>query len=204
MAGCTAVGVSIRPTEALTWLTGMQPRHRSHRCGQWLPPGDAPGTGARLCVVGDAREPAAQLDGGRQLSLLIEHGADRGSIGFVDDEHPVSMATRARASKPTCAADARLSKPRANCGSMLIPTHLTRSPDLTACWTAAPASASRPEGPAPAMGSPWSGRLASKMGCVMVRYRPDRSGRSGFVAVRAAGVSRGESVQENFSPSRQR
>jgi hypothetical protein len=47
----------------------------------------------RLRVVGDPREPPSQLDSGRQLSLLVEDGADRGSIGLGDN----SMATRIEA-----------------------------------------------------------------------------------------------------------
>ena len=38
-------------------------------------------------VVGDAWEPASQLDHGRQLAALIESGADRGGIFLGDDEH---------------------------------------------------------------------------------------------------------------------
>ena len=42
---------------------------------------------------------AAQLDNGRQLSLLIEDGADSGGIGFGDDEHPQSMVVSTTACK---------------------------------------------------------------------------------------------------------
>ena len=45
----------------------------------------------RLHVVGDGGEQPAQLDGGRQLAPLIEHGADRGGFRFGDDDHPMSM-----------------------------------------------------------------------------------------------------------------
>ncbi len=38
-------------------------------------------------IVGDAREPASQLDHGRQLAVLIESGADRGGIFLGDHEH---------------------------------------------------------------------------------------------------------------------
>jgi TnpA family transposase len=38
-------------------------------------------------VVGDAGEPAAQFDRGRQLAIPLIGGADRGCIGFGDDEH---------------------------------------------------------------------------------------------------------------------
>ncbi len=39
--------------------------------------GDGPGALQRLRVVGDAREPAAQLDGGRMFAALLKCGADR-------------------------------------------------------------------------------------------------------------------------------
>jgi hypothetical protein len=38
-------------------------------------------------VVGDAREPPAQLDHGRQLATLPIDGADRSGISLGDDEH---------------------------------------------------------------------------------------------------------------------
>ncbi len=41
-----------------------------------------------------------KLDRSRQLSLLIEDGADRSSIGLGDDEHPIRMAMYAAAGKP--------------------------------------------------------------------------------------------------------
>jgi hypothetical protein len=66
-------------------LAGTQPRHGAH--WQRRPPSDGPGALRRLPVVGNAREQAPQLDGGRQLAVLIEDGADRGGIGFGDDEH---------------------------------------------------------------------------------------------------------------------
>ena len=77
----------------------MQPRHRPRRVRHRRPPGDGPGASPRLGIVGDPREPPAQLDGGRQLALLIEDSADRSNIGFGDDEHSKSMGTRAAASK---------------------------------------------------------------------------------------------------------
>jgi hypothetical protein len=46
-----------------------------------------------------SREQPTQLDGGRQLALLIEDGADRGGIGLGDDEHPKSMAMHTTAGK---------------------------------------------------------------------------------------------------------
>jgi hypothetical protein len=45
-----------------------------------LPASDGPGTLARLRVVGDAREPPAQLDRGREFATLLEDGTDRGSL----------------------------------------------------------------------------------------------------------------------------
>jgi len=42
-------------------------------------------------IVGDAREPASQLDHGRELAVLVENGADRGGIFLGDDEHLPGM-----------------------------------------------------------------------------------------------------------------
>ena len=47
--------------------------------------------GPRLRIVSDARESATHLDRGRQLALLIKDSADRGSIGFGDEEHGGKM-----------------------------------------------------------------------------------------------------------------
>ncbi len=66
---------------------------------QRCPPGDCSGAGARLRVVGDPWEPSAHLDSGRQLSLLIEDGSDRGGISLGNDEHPNSMAVCTTADK---------------------------------------------------------------------------------------------------------
>jgi hypothetical protein len=77
----------------------MQPRHRAQRGWQRRPPGDAPNACPRIRVVGDPWKPPAQLDSSRQLSLLIENGADRGSISLGDDEHPKSMRVSASAGK---------------------------------------------------------------------------------------------------------
>ena len=85
---------------------GTQPPHRARLGWQRHPPGDAPGACPRLRVVSDPRKPPAQLNNSRQLSLLIEGGADRGSIGLGDDEHPQSMMVRTTADK----RDERLSK----------------------------------------------------------------------------------------------
>ena len=62
-----------------------------------LPPDDGPGARPGPCVVGNAGEPAAQLDGSRQLASPIEGGPDGGSVGFRDNEHLLSMGeTRQR------------------------------------------------------------------------------------------------------------
>jgi hypothetical protein len=53
----------------------------------------------RFRVVSDPRKSPTQLDGGRQLSLLIEDGADRGGIGLGDDEHSKDMAVPTTAGK---------------------------------------------------------------------------------------------------------
>jgi hypothetical protein len=83
-----------RPDAWLAVLAGTQFSHRAKLGWHWRPPGDAPGARPRVRVVGDSWEPPAQLDNGRQLSLFIEDGTDRGGIGFGDDKHPQSM-TRA-------------------------------------------------------------------------------------------------------------
>jgi hypothetical protein len=61
------------------------------------PPGDAPGACPGPRVVSDPRKPSTQLNSSRQLSLLIEGGADRSGIGISDDEHPKSMSVHTRA-----------------------------------------------------------------------------------------------------------
>ena len=45
----------------------------------------------RLHVGGDAGEPPAQLNGGRELATLLVDGADRSGIRLGDDEHRCSM-----------------------------------------------------------------------------------------------------------------
>ena len=53
-----------------------------------LPPSDnAPDTGARLLVVGDAFEAAAQLDRSSQFAALIKGGLDCSDVRFGDHEH---------------------------------------------------------------------------------------------------------------------
>jgi hypothetical protein len=79
---------------ALAVLAGTQPRHRARLDWQRHPSRDAPSVCPRLRVVGDPREPPAQFDSSRQLSLLVEDRADRGSIGLGNNEHPNSMAAR--------------------------------------------------------------------------------------------------------------
>jgi hypothetical protein len=91
----------------LAVLAGTQPRHRAQLDWQRRPPGDTPSVCPRLRVVGDSREPPAQLDSSRQLSVLVKDSADRGSIGLGDNEHPGSMAARTAAGKarftlPSC------------------------------------------------------------------------------------------------------
>ena len=85
-------GGKSQPTKArLAVSAGAQPRHWAGLFWPWHPPCDGPGTGPRLRVVGDPWEPSAQLDSSRQLSLLIKHGTDRGSICFGHSEHSASM-----------------------------------------------------------------------------------------------------------------
>jgi len=57
---------------ALSGSVWMRPFHRTWCLGHWLPAGDGPGAGPRLLVVEDAREPPAQLNGGRELAPLLE------------------------------------------------------------------------------------------------------------------------------------
>jgi hypothetical protein len=66
---------------------------------QRRPTGDAPSAFPRLGVVGNPREPSAQLDSSRQLSFLREDSANCGSIGLGDNEHPDSMVARTTVSK---------------------------------------------------------------------------------------------------------
>jgi hypothetical protein len=54
---------------------------------------------ARAFALSMTRKPSAQLDRRRQLSLLVEGGADRSGTGLGDDEHPQSMAMDATAGK---------------------------------------------------------------------------------------------------------
>jgi hypothetical protein len=79
--------------------SASQPPLRAWLGWQRRPSGNAPIVCPRFRVVGDPREPPAQLDSSRQLSLLIEDSADRGSIGLSDNEHPNSMAVRTVAGK---------------------------------------------------------------------------------------------------------
>jgi hypothetical protein len=72
----------------------FQPPGRTRR--QRLPSSYHARALSRLHVIRDAGEQPAQLDGGRQLPLLLECGADRGGFGFGDDEHPRSMGDRGR------------------------------------------------------------------------------------------------------------
>jgi hypothetical protein len=64
----------------------MQRRHWGGRLLRRLPPSNGPGVRARVGVVTNAWEPPPHLDGGRQFAFLLEDGADRGGIGFGDDE----------------------------------------------------------------------------------------------------------------------
>jgi hypothetical protein len=64
-----------------------------------LPAGDGADALPRLGVVGDAREPPAQLDRSRELATLLKDGTDCGSICLGDDEHRWSMGRRVEADK---------------------------------------------------------------------------------------------------------
>ena len=93
------LGRARRMAVAPARATGTQRGHRARRSRQRLPPGDGPGACPCLRVVGDSLKPPAQLDGGRQLALLIEDSADRVGVGLGDNEHPDSMAARTAAGK---------------------------------------------------------------------------------------------------------
>ena len=56
-----------------------------------MPPGDGPSMLPRLRIASDAWEASSHLDRGRQAPLFLEDGADRGGIGFGDEEHGGSM-----------------------------------------------------------------------------------------------------------------
>lgn len=65
-----------------------------------LPPGDNARAGPSVGIVGDAWEETTDLDGRRQLALLLVGGADRGGFGFTDTEHLIrSMGTDATTGK---------------------------------------------------------------------------------------------------------
>ncbi len=59
------------------------------------------GTGALpgMGVVGDAREPAAQLDGGRELAPFLKRGADGGSVVLRNQKHSKKVELRRVAGK---------------------------------------------------------------------------------------------------------
>jgi hypothetical protein len=84
-AGCTRRR-SVHP--------GAQSPGRSQWRGQGCPASNDPGAFPSLRIVGHAGEQSAQLDCGRQLAATIEGGADRGGVGFGDNEHLGSMGTR--------------------------------------------------------------------------------------------------------------
>src|SRR5208282_3831831 len=77
------LGRTRRMAVAPARTAGTQRGHRARR-SWWrrLPPGDGPGACPCLRVVGDSLKPPAQLDGGRQLALLIEDSADRVGVGL--------------------------------------------------------------------------------------------------------------------------
>ena len=79
--------------------TGPQPGHRAWLRRWRLPSGDCPDVCPRLRVVGDPRKSPTQLDGDRQLALLVEDGADCIGIGLGDEEHSKRMAARRTAGK---------------------------------------------------------------------------------------------------------
>jgi hypothetical protein len=62
----------------------------------------------RLPVVGDPRKSPTQFDGGRQLALLVEDGADCIGIGLGDEEHSKRMAPRRTAGKRIDPVSSRL------------------------------------------------------------------------------------------------
>ena len=87
--------------EALKIPAGVKSRYPPGRARwQRLPTGNGPGAFPRLHGVGDAGKQPAQLDGGRQLAVLLEGGADCGGFCLGDDEHPRSMGMRTMTGKP--------------------------------------------------------------------------------------------------------
>jgi hypothetical protein len=90
------MGLSARSSAMSSDLVTLasSPHLRTPRCqADGLPAGDDADALPGLPVVGDAGEPPAQLDRGRELAALLEHGADRSSIRLGDDEHRWSMGT---------------------------------------------------------------------------------------------------------------
>jgi hypothetical protein len=89
-----AIKQRLRPSCFETWLglgDPAQSRHRPRRELQRLPSRDGSGALPRLLIVADAREPATQLDGSRELATPIERGADCSGLFFGDSEHLPSM-----------------------------------------------------------------------------------------------------------------
>jgi len=76
MPSCSAARVGFRHLPQLHRREGWQ----VHR----LPSCDGLGELPRLLIVADAREPAKQLDGGRELATTIECGTDRSRLFLRD------------------------------------------------------------------------------------------------------------------------
>src|SRR4051794_33652940 len=84
-SGGSTVGLHSRTRRSpCSWA---QRYHRGYRNRRWRPSGDGPGALPRFLVVGDAGEPATQFDRSRKFTILLIDSADRGGIGFGDNEH---------------------------------------------------------------------------------------------------------------------
>jgi len=105
------LGRTRRRTVVPARAAGTQPGHRARRSRLRRPPGDGPGACPCLRVVGDPLKPPAQLDGGRQLALLIEDSADRVGVGLGDNEHQRSMGRERPAGKAIVARKAVMARP---------------------------------------------------------------------------------------------
>ena len=76
--------------------------HHGRRNRRWRPSGDASGALPRLLVVGDAGEPATQFNRGREFTILLIGGADRGGIGFSDNKHGPENGGVGRGRQASC------------------------------------------------------------------------------------------------------
>lgn len=100
---------------------GPQRYHAERQVGRRRPSGDSLGTQPGLEVVTDTWKPAAQLDGGRQLALLLVNSADRVGFGFCDHEHAGEVRLNAVASKRRKVHAFAMTLPRVPWWKLIVP-----------------------------------------------------------------------------------